>query len=127
MGVWIPILSIVTYIPLLGALAILFLIPKEQDRGHQDRRDARSPFSTSSSRVPLWFAFERRDRRYQFVEKVSWIPSLGVKYNFGIDGIALLLILLTTLMGIIAVVWSYTRDPDRQKEYYILLLLLQTA
>ena len=41
---------------------------------------------------------------YQFVEKASWIPSLGVNYHFGIDGISLVLILLTTLMGVIAVV-----------------------
>ena len=47
--------------------------------------------------------FERGREGYQFVEKLSWIPSLGVDYHFGIDGISLLLILLTTLMGVIAV------------------------
>ena len=50
-----------------------------------------------------------------------------MKYDFGIDGISLLLILLTTFMGIIAVVSSYTAIDHRQKEYYILLLLLQTG
>jgi NADH-quinone oxidoreductase subunit M len=50
-----------------------------------------------------------------------------VNYDFGIDGIALLLILLTTFMGIIAIVSSYSAIDHRQKEYYILLLLLQTG
>ena len=76
--------------------------------------------------LPLWWAFDRTRDGYQFVEKASWIPSLGVDYHFGIDGITLVLILLTTLMGVIAIVCSYTAITERQKEYYVLLLLLQT-
>ena len=63
--------------------------------------------------------------QFRFIH--SWIPSLDVKYDFGIDGISLLLILLTTFMGIIAVVSSFAAIDHRQKEYYILLLLLQTG
>ena len=125
MGFWIPILSIVTYVPLAGALAIVFLFGKE-------RTAAIKAFATAVVLVgflvslPLWFLFERGRDGYQFVEKVAWIPSLGVDYQFGIDGISLVLILLTTLMGIIAVACSYTAILERQKEYYVLLLLLQT-
>ena len=125
MGFWIPILSIVTYVPLAGALAIVFLFGKE-------RTAAIKAFATAVVLVgflvslPLWFLFERGRDGYQFVEKVAWIPSLGVDYHFGIDGISLVLILLTTLMGIIAVACSYTAIAERQKEYYVLLLLLQT-
>ena len=125
MGIWIPILSIVTYIPLAGALAIVFFLPKE-------RTGAIKTVATIVALVdlvvslPLWFLFERGHEGYQFVEKFSWIPSLGVDYHFGIDGITLLLILLTTLMGVIAVACSYTAISERQKEYYVLLLLLQT-
>jgi NADH-quinone oxidoreductase subunit M len=120
-----PILSLVTYVPLLGALAIVFLIPKE-------KTGAIKAFATFVAAIdflvslPLWFAFDRGAGGYQFVEKASWIPSLGVSYHFGIDGISLILILLTTLMGVIAVACSYTAISDRQKEYYVLLLLLQT-
>ena len=125
MGFWIPILSIVTYVPLAGALAIVFLFGKE-------RTAAIKAFATAVVLVgflvslPLWFLFERGRDGYQFVEKAAWIPSLGVDYQFGIDGISLVLILLTTLMGIIAVACSYTAILERQKEYYVLLLLLQT-
>ncbi len=125
MGIWIPILSIVTYIPLAGALAVVFFVPK-------DKTGAIRAISTAVVlldfvvSLPLWFLFARGREGYQFVERASWIPSLGVDYHFGIDGISLVLILLTTLMGIIAVACSYTAISERQKEYYVLLLLLQT-
>jgi NADH:ubiquinone oxidoreductase subunit 4 (subunit M) len=121
----IPILSIVTYVPLLGALALVFLFPKE-------KTGAIKAFATAVAildfliSLPLWFAFDRTAPGFQFVEKVSWIPSLGVNYHFGIDGISLVLILLTTLTGAIAVYCSFTAITERQKEYYVLLLLLQT-
>ena len=121
----VPILSIVTYVPLLGALAIVFLIPKEKTAAIKTAATAFVALDFAVS-LPLWFAFDRGRDGYQFVERTSWIPSLGVDYQFGIDGISLVLILLTTLMGIIAVVCSYTAITERQKEYYVLLLLLQT-
>ena len=125
MGVGIPILSIVTYIPLLGALAIVFFLPKGRTGAIKTAATIVAVVDLAVS-LPLWFLFERGREGYQFVEKLSWIPSLGVDYHFGIDGITLLLILLTTLMGVIAVVCSYTAISERQKEYYVLLLLLQT-
>jgi NADH-quinone oxidoreductase subunit M len=120
-----PILSIVTYIPLVGALLIVFLIPKE-------KTGAIKAFATLVAAVdlavslPLWWAFDRTRDGYQFVERASWIPSLGVHYHFGIDGISLVLILLTTIVGLIAIYCSYSAITERQKEYYVLLLLLQT-
>jgi NADH-quinone oxidoreductase subunit M len=120
-----PILSIVTYIPLVGALLLVFLVPKE-------KTGAIKAFATLVAAVdlivslPLWWAFDRAKDGYQFVENVSWIPSLGVNYHFGIDGISLVLILLTTIVGLIAVYCSYSAISERQKEYYVLLLLLQT-
>jgi NADH-quinone oxidoreductase subunit M len=121
----IPILSIVAYVPLLGALAIVFLFPKEKTGPIKAFATlvAAADFAVS---LPLWWAFDRARDGYQFVEQASWIPSLGVSYHFGIDGISLILILLTTLMGVIAVACSYTAIAERQKEYYVLLLLLQT-
>jgi NADH-quinone oxidoreductase subunit M len=121
----IPILSIVTYIPLLGALAIVFLVPREKAGAIKTVATLVALLDFLVS-LPLWFAFDRTAPGYQFVERASWIPSLGVDYHFGIDGISLVLILLTTLMGVIAVACSYTAIAERQKEYYVLLLLLQT-
>src|SRR5678810_17262 len=125
MGLGIPILSVITYIPLLGALAIVFFLPKEKTGAIKSIATLVAVVDFVVS-LPLWFLFERGKDGYQFVERASEIPSLGVDYHFGIDGISLLLILLTTLMGVIAVVCSYTAIGERQKEYYVLLLLLQT-
>jgi NADH-quinone oxidoreductase subunit M len=121
----IPILSIVTYIPLAGALLIVFLVPKEKTGTIKALATAFAAIDFVVS-LPLWWAFERGRDGFQFVEKASWIPSLGVSYHFGIDGISLILILLTTLVGLIAIYSSYSAITDRQKEYYVLLLLLQT-
>jgi NADH-quinone oxidoreductase subunit M len=121
----IPILSIVAYIPLAGALALVFLFPKEKTRSIKFFATAVAGLDFAVS-LSLWFAFDRGRAGYQFVERASWIPSLGVEYHFGIDGISLVLLLLTTLIGFIAVYSSFTAIAERQKEYYVLLLLLQT-
>ena len=122
-------LNIVTYTPLLGAAIILFFIP---GRYEQWIRITATVFAVIDfiASLFLWINFNPKatgSAMWQFRETYSWIPSLGVKYDFGIDGIALLLIVLTTFMGIIAVVSSYSAITSRQKEYYILLLLLQTG
>ena len=57
----------------------------------------------------------------------SWIPSVGAQYFLGVDGFSTLLILLTTMMGSIAVLSSWTAITERVKEYYIFLLVLQTG
>ncbi|HVT46013.1 MAG TPA: NADH-quinone oxidoreductase subunit M [Thermoanaerobaculia bacterium] len=122
-----PILSLLTYLPLAGAIILLFF--------GKERTDAIKWFATLvvgvdfALSIPLWFAFERGAGAplFQFRETIDWIPALGVKYSFGIDGIALLLVLMTTLVGLIAVYSSFSAITHRQKEYYILLLLLQTG
>ena len=63
----------------------------------------------------------------QFVERAPWIPSIGAEYFLGVDGFSTLLILLTTMMGVIAVLSSWTAITERVKEYYIFLLVLQTG
>src|SRR6185295_3620916 len=108
-----------------GALAIVFLLPRENAGLIKTVATFIAVLDFVVS-LPLWWAFDRARDGYQFVEKASWIPSLGVSYHFGIDGISLILILLTTLVGLIAIYSSYSAITDRQKEYYVLLLLLQT-
>ncbi|HKY06539.1 MAG TPA: NADH-quinone oxidoreductase subunit M [Blastocatellia bacterium] len=65
----------------------------------------------------------------QFIEDYEWIPLIGARYQLGIDGLSLVLIILTTLLGVIAAVcsWDYIREKGREKEYYIMLLLLQSG
>jgi NADH-quinone oxidoreductase subunit M len=120
------ILSIVAYIPLLGALAIVFFMRRANDVAVRNFATAVAAIDLVVS-LPLWFAFDRGGELFQFRESHDWIPSIGVRYEFGIDGMALLLILLTTLLGLISFVSSWSAITTRQKEYYVFMLLLQTG
>ncbi|MBI2828601.1 MAG: NADH-quinone oxidoreductase subunit M [Acidobacteria bacterium] len=119
------ILSAITYLPLAGALLLLF-IPKEQRRAIAwfATLVALADFLLS---VPLFIAYDRASADFQFMEDVSWIPSIGVRYMMGVDGISLLLVLLTTLLGFVAVLSSWTAITEREKEYYVFMLVLQTG
>ena len=77
--------------------------------------------------MPLWFWYNPQGADFQFVERAPWIPSIGAEYFLGVDGLSTLLILLTTMMGFIAVLSSWTAITERVKEYYIFLLVLQTG
>ena len=124
-----PILNIITYIPLAGALVILFFVNKSNARAIRVLATATVVIDFIAS-LCIGYRFDPKatgDGLFQFRFTLDWIPSLGVKYDFGVDGIAVLLILLTTFMGIIAVVSSYSAIHHREKEYYVLLLMLQTG
>jgi NADH-quinone oxidoreductase subunit M len=121
-------LSLITYTPLIGAL-VLLLPPFGGKCKESAVRWVANLFGLLGFLVslPLWFAFDRTAPGFQFVEKVEWIPSIGVSYFFGVDGISALLILLTTLLGAIAILSSWTAITDRVRQYYVFLLLLQTG
>ena len=119
------ILSIVTFIPLIGAVLLMFL-PKEQSGLIMKAATGIALLDFLVS-VPLWFQYDRTNAGFQFVESMSWIPSLGVQYKVGVDGISILLILLTTLLGVLAILSSWTAITERTKEYYIFMLMLQTG
>ena len=123
------ILSIVTYVPLVGALFVIFFMKKDQTGLIRKFATGVVVLDFLLS-LPLWFAFDRNgigQKLFQFKESHAWIPSLGVRYEFGIDGIALLLVLLTTLLGVLAFISSWSAIHEREKEYYIFMLLLQTG
>jgi NADH-quinone oxidoreductase subunit M len=65
--------------------------------------------------------------RFQFVTDSLWIRSIGAHFTLGIDGLSFLLVMLTTVLGPIAILSSWSAIQKREKEYYILLLLLQTG
>src|ERR1700756_3082467 len=78
--------------------------------------------------LPLWFWFDRDNAdQMQFVQNIPWIQTIGANYHVGIDGISLLLVLLTTLLGPLAVLSSWEAIQDRVKEYYVFMLMLQAG
>ncbi len=121
-----PILSLVVFFPALAALFILFFVKKtEVDRIRWLANIA--AFIGFLISLPLWFGFDAAGPQFQFGERYAWIPSIGVEYNIAIDGISLLLILMTTLLGFIAILSSWSAVNERVKQYYVFLLLLQTG
>ena len=118
-------LSILLFLPLAGAL-VLLLVPKQNESAIKwiSNIVAIAGFVVS---IPLWFWFDPQNPEFQFVERAAWIPSIGAEYFLGVDGLSTLLILLTTMIGFIAVLSSWTAITERVKEYYIFLMVLQTG
>ena len=116
---------VATFLPLLGAL-VLLLVPKDQRRTFEIGSLLVMIASLLLS-LPFWFGYDRASDAVQWFQAWSWIPSLGVKFAVGMDGISLLLWLLTTFIGPIAIACSFGSINERQKEYYIWMLVLQTA
>jgi len=118
------ILSIIVWLPALGGLLILGLFKKEQN-------DVIKKFATAwlvlDFIASLWlFRYDRVLSGFQFLEDRTWIPIIGARYQMGVDGVSVLLIVLTTFLGVLAALSSWKYIAKREKEYYILLLLLQT-
>src|SRR5581483_2889387 len=118
------ILSIVLFTPLAGLLVLLF-IPSTNARAIKLWANAVALIGFLVS-LPLVYRFDST-KDFQFEEKASWIPTIGANYHIGIDGLGLLLVMLTTIIGVIAILSSWNAIQDRLKEYYGFFLLLQTG
>jgi NADH-quinone oxidoreductase subunit M len=119
-----PLLSLILFLPLVGAAILLFL-PKQSPA----IRLIANVFGVAGFVVslPLWFWYNPQDPSFQFVERHPWIPSIGAQYFLGVDGFSALLVLLATLFGAIAILSSWNAITERLKEYYVFLLVLQTG
>src|SRR6202790_1670296 len=118
-------LSGILFTPLLGAMLLLF-IPRESQNLPRLVGNLFGVLGFLVS-LPLILRFPTGSGGYEFKESADWIPSIGAKYSLGADGISMLLVMLTTLLGMIAIASSWSAIQQRTKEYYILLLLLQTG
>ena len=119
------ILSIVTWLPTVGAIIILAFFKKNQS--NLIKKFATAWFGLAFVASLLLMSYNRGVGGMQFLEDHQWIPVIGARYQMGADGVAVLLIVLTTLLGVIASLSSWKYIEKREKEYYVLLLLLQTA
>jgi NADH-quinone oxidoreductase subunit M len=120
-----PLLSLVIFLPLAGAV-VLMLLP----RGNPSLAKIWALVLTIVEFIvslPLFFRFNEATADMQFVEHVSWFPELGISYHIGVDGLSMLLVLLTTFLTILCVMASWESIKDKVKEYYISFLVLETA
>jgi len=116
-------LSLVLFLPLAGAL-LLLLLPERVNvlRGVATATSALT-FVASLCLLPAF----RNAAGFQFVERASWIPAIGAQYLIGIDGISLLLVLLTTFISLVAIVCAWSTVEERAKLFYVMMLLLETS
>jgi len=119
----IPILSIVTFLPLLGAVILLFI------KNNSAARWIALFFTVVDFLVAIQIvlSFDRTTHNMQFVEHYSWIPSWNITYFMGIDGISVLFIFLSALLGWICVLASWRSIEHKVKEFMMALLVMQTA
>ncbi|MDD5686518.1 MAG: NADH-quinone oxidoreductase subunit M [Elusimicrobia bacterium] len=117
-------LSFITFLPLLAAMIILFT-PKEREIFI---RVIATLFSAIVLFLSIWLLlnFNTKTNQMQFVEQFSWIPAFNIKYFMGIDGLSLPLIMLTGLLSLLSIIYSYNINT-RVKEYFFFLLILETG
>ncbi len=120
-----PILSLITFLPLVGAL-VLLLVPRRNEGTIKTFALAVSLVDFVVSLL-LYAYFQGGTAAMQFVESVPWIRELGISYQLGVDGISLWLVLLTTFLTPLAILSSWTAITERVKEYMIFMLLLETG
>ncbi|MBO8159479.1 NADH-quinone oxidoreductase subunit M [Thermosyntropha sp.] len=119
-----PILSLTLLLPAIGAVFIMFL-PKDKVKFIRWTA-ALVTFLSLLLSLLVFIFYDRSTGGMQFIERITWIPDLGVSYALGIDGISLPMLLLTNLIGFSAVYASW-HIKEQAKEFFSLLLLLITG
>ena len=122
------ILTNVTFLPLLGVLAMLF-IPQQTENGKKIIRWVSFIFSifVFIASMRIYFGFDPGVSGFQFVENSEWIPSYGIRYHLGLDGISFWLVLLTTFLTPVTILSTWSAVEKRVKEFQIAILVLETA
>ncbi|MGE0385467.1 MAG: NADH-quinone oxidoreductase subunit M [Gammaproteobacteria bacterium] len=119
-----PLLSVLVWLPIVGGLWILIAGSRVPDRAV--RHDALGfALATFLLSIPLYTRFDATTAAMQFVEDRPWIPAFGIRYQLGVDGIAMPLILLTTFCTVLVVIASWQSIKDRLAQYMAAFLILE--
>ena len=118
-----PVLTVTTFLPLVGAALILLL-----GRDRLARWIAlATTLATLAVSAPLYLHFDKASSALQFVESRDWIPSWNIAYGMGVDGISLPFIFLSALLSVLCIGASWTAIRTRVREFYVALLVAETA
>jgi NADH-quinone oxidoreductase subunit M len=121
------ILTIILFTPLVGMVPLLFIPAQNKNAIRWWGNIVMFVGFLVSLPLAFWFSSEAPGQQFKFVEQHRWIQSIGAEYHLGIDGISLLLIMLTTVLGFLSVLSSWSAIEERMKEYYAMFLLLQVG
>nr|BAL57969.1 NADH dehydrogenase I subunit M [uncultured prokaryote] len=120
-----PILSIVIFLPAIGSIP-LFFIRKEKVELIRTWSLIVTIITFFLS-IFIYFNFDQNSSDFQFEDRIKWVHELGISYHVGIDGISIWLLLLTTFLGPITVLCSWSAITERVRDYMICLLIIETG
>jgi len=118
-------LTLITFLPAAGAV-LVFLVPRRREAATKTITVAVTA-ATFAASVPLYWGFDPARADYQFPDWHAWMPTLGISYHLGVDGISLLLVLLTTFLMPLVMLSAWNAIESRWKEFAITMLLLETG
>jgi NADH-quinone oxidoreductase subunit M len=122
-----PLLSLVTFLPLVGVVWIVILRGDEQVVARNSRAIALwTSLLTFLLSLAIWRNFDPAQARFQLVEKAPWLTGLGITYHLGVDGISIWFVLLSALLTLVVVIGSWHSVHARVKEYMIAFLVMDT-
>lgn len=123
-----PILSLITFVPLAGAIVIGF-VPRERTAAIRRLAlgTALLSFALSLLLLASFVPASTGTHGFEYQESFSWIPAFGIHYALGVDGLSLVLVVLTTLLSWISILASFRPIQDRVKEYMISFLILEVG
>jgi NADH-quinone oxidoreductase subunit M len=122
-----PILTSLIALPIAGALILLFVPNDEHSDGTARAVALVVSLLVFAETLLLWYHFNASSAEFQFTERHAWIPAFGISYFVGIDGISLLLVVLTGFLTPIALLGSWESVHKRTKAFVIFVLLLEAA
>lgn len=118
-----PVLTATTFLPLVGAVSILFLGSERLARWIA----LATTLATLAVSAPLYWRFDKASSALQFVESRDWIPDWNITYGMGVDGISLPFLFLASVLCVLCVGASWTAVRTRVREFYAALLVAETA
>jgi len=122
------ILTIVTFLPLIGVLAILLTNPPK--RGSENLVKGIAVVTSAITflgTLLILMRFDSGTPGLQLVDRFDWIPSWGIQYFLGVDGLSILMVLLTSFISMLAIASSWNAIKTQVKQFYIFCLLLETG
>src|SRR6204780_3483970 len=122
-----PILSLITWLPLVGCLVIMMVRGDEQTVASNARWTALwTSLLVLILSLVLWVRFDPSDPGFQFNEHVTWLPEYKVGYSMGVDGISILFVLLSTVLTPICILASWDTIRVKVREFMLSFLILET-
>ena len=122
-----PVLSLITFLPLVGALVIISVRGEEEVVASNARWTALwTSLIVFGLSLVLWVDFDPSNGSFQFREMLPWLPAWGITYRMGVDGISVLFVLLSTALTPICILASWQAITKRVREYMLAFLILET-